>query len=110
MTLACHRRIYARPPAKPKRCIRNVADVKITMADPSNSMNGPTLTPRARTLITGNSELAGRIRAHEWLWARSAQSVRNIVEFQGTVQQRSFVAVRIYFIGLSIEPDIAIKV
>jgi PAS domain S-box-containing protein len=29
-------------------------------------MNGPTLTPRTKTLIAGNSELAGRIRAHKW--------------------------------------------
>ena len=29
-------------------------------------MNGPTLTPRSKTLIAGNSELAGRIRAHKW--------------------------------------------
>src|ERR1700691_3769061 len=36
------------------------------MADPSNSMNRPTLTPRIKTLIAGNSELAARIRAHKW--------------------------------------------
>ena len=29
-------------------------------------MNGPTLTARAKTLITGNSEMADRIRAHHW--------------------------------------------
>jgi PAS domain S-box-containing protein len=29
-------------------------------------MNGPTLTARARTLIAGLSEMAGRIRAHNW--------------------------------------------
>ncbi len=29
-------------------------------------MNGPTLTARAKTLITGNSEMADRIRAHRW--------------------------------------------
>jgi PAS domain S-box-containing protein len=29
-------------------------------------MNGRTLTPRVKTLITGNSEMAGRIRAHGW--------------------------------------------
>ncbi|MCU1252262.1 MAG: sensor signal transduction histidine kinase [Edaphobacter sp.] len=29
-------------------------------------MNGPTLTPRAMTLITGDSEMANRIRAHKW--------------------------------------------
>ena len=29
-------------------------------------MNSPTLTARAKTLIAGNSEMAGRIRAHDW--------------------------------------------
>jgi PAS domain S-box-containing protein len=29
-------------------------------------MNGPTLTPGEETLITGNSEMADRIRAHGW--------------------------------------------
>jgi PAS domain S-box-containing protein len=29
-------------------------------------MNGPTLTDRAKTLITGNSEMTDRIRAHSW--------------------------------------------
>ena len=33
----------------------------------ANSMNGPTLTARAKTLITGNSEMADRIRAHNWV-------------------------------------------
>src|SRR5271156_135470 len=36
------------------------------MSEPSNSMIRPTLTPRTKTLIAGNSELAGRIRAHRW--------------------------------------------
>jgi PAS domain S-box-containing protein len=29
-------------------------------------MNGPTFTARTKALITGNSEMAGRIRAHKW--------------------------------------------
>jgi PAS domain S-box-containing protein len=30
------------------------------------NVNAPALTPRAKTLITGNSEMADRIRAHDW--------------------------------------------
>jgi hypothetical protein len=29
-------------------------------------MNGPTLIARAKTLITGNTEMVNRIRAHGW--------------------------------------------
>src|SRR5277367_5241729 len=36
------------------------------MDGPPTSVNGKTLTARAKTLITGDSELAGRIRAHKW--------------------------------------------
>src|SRR5580698_3697101 len=36
------------------------------MAEPSNSMNGQTLTARSKALVTGDSELAGLIRAHNW--------------------------------------------
>jgi PAS domain S-box-containing protein len=36
------------------------------MADPVNSVNGQTLTTRTKTLITGNSALAGLIRGHKW--------------------------------------------
>ncbi|WP_254062149.1 PAS domain S-box protein [Acidobacterium sp. S8] len=36
------------------------------MVGPVNFMNGQTLTARTKTLITGDSELAGRIRAYKW--------------------------------------------
>jgi PAS domain S-box-containing protein len=36
------------------------------MADPLNSVNGQTLRTRTKTLITGDSALAGLIRAHKW--------------------------------------------
>lgn len=44
-------------------------------------MNGPTLTAQPTTLITGDSEMAGRIRAHNW----AATSLGPIDEWSSTL-------------------------
>src|ERR1700678_4204310 len=41
-------------------------NMKICDGRASQSMSGQTPTARAKSLITGDSELAGRIRIHKW--------------------------------------------
>src|ERR1700677_3897042 len=45
---------------------RLLVDTGTRTARAVNPMNAPALTARAKTLITGNSEMADRIRAHDW--------------------------------------------
>src|ERR1700677_3081957 len=45
---------------------RLLVDTGTRTARAVNPMNAPAPTARAKTLITGNSEMADRIRAHDW--------------------------------------------